>query len=197
MYQAYIKAFVNTASPFHSNIHSHWLQDRPIPSQRKYASMWRPNKNWLHTFYMFYLILTAHANHCNTKGKITIQTRPERDLSDLLSQLPVQLSNCSKWHNRCKRFLQHRARQPLILVSTIKSKNPVLGRKTDLSLQDYFDLSSSYPTDSAGIYQGSLGCSLLIMSLFLFLLSLLFGIFLLRLNLLLSTSHIYKQKEDI
>lgn len=57
--------------------------------------------------------------------------------------------------------------------------------------------SISYPTDSAGIYQGSLGCSLLIMSLFLFLLSLLFGIFLLRLNLLLSTSHIYKQKEDI
>lgn len=53
------------------------------------------------------------------------------------------------------------------------------------------------PTDSAGIYQGSLGCSLLIVSLLLFLLSLLFGIFLLRLNLLLSTSHIYKQKEDI
>lgn len=93
VYQTYIKAFDNTTSPFYSNIHNHWFQDRPIPSQRKYVSMWRLNKNWLHTFYTFYLILTAYADHCNTKGKITTQTTPEHDLSDFLSQLPVQLSN--------------------------------------------------------------------------------------------------------
>lgn len=46
------------------------------------------------------------------------------------------------------------------------------------------------PADGAGVYQGSFGGSLLVMALFLLLSSLLFGIFLLRLNLLLSTSHI-------
>lgn len=82
-------------------------------------------------FHMFYLTLTAHADHCNTKDKVTTQTRPVHDLSDVLSQVPVQLNNPYASHitdanasysNKLDNYLN-------ILVSTIKSsKNPVLGR---------------------------------------------------------------------
>lgn len=50
-------------------------------------------KQELHTFYTFCLTLTAHADLCNTKGKITPQTRPEHDLSYFLPRFPVQLSS--------------------------------------------------------------------------------------------------------